>query len=70
MCNPTCVLVTFHVTAEIACPSSFLVQKILIRDGIDDEVRSNLDGPVRATKMYEHKIHRMWIFLIGYLQMV
>lgn len=60
------MLVACHVTAEIACPSSVLVHSILIRDSIDDDVRSDLDGLVRATKMYEHKIHRMWIFTIGY----
>jgi len=58
------------MTAEIASSSSVLVQKILIRDGIDDDVGSGLDGPVRATKMYEHKIYRLWIFPIGYLQLV
>lgn len=58
------------MTAEIACPSSVLVQKILIRDGIDDEFRSDLDGPASATKIYQHKIYRMWIFPIGYLQLV
>jgi hypothetical protein len=54
------------MTDEITYPSSVLVQKILILDSIDDEVRSDLDGPVRATKMCEHKVHRMWIFPIGY----
>lgn len=58
------------MTAEMACPSSVLVHRILIHDAIDDDVRSDLDGPVRATKMYEHKIHRMWIFPIGYFQLV
>ena len=55
-------LVTCHVTAEIANPSSVLVQKILMREGIYDDVISDLVRPVRATKMYEHKIHRIWIF--------
>lgn len=58
------------MTAEIASPSSVLVHRILIRDGIDDDVRSDLDGPVRATKMYQPKIRRMWIFPVGYLQLV
>lgn len=64
------MLATFHVTAEIICPSSVLVQRVLIRDGIDDEVRSDFDGSLRANKIYEYKIYRTWIFHIGCVQLV
>jgi hypothetical protein len=42
-CNSAGVLVRCHVTAQLAYRSSVLVQKILIRDGINDDVRRDID---------------------------
>lgn len=59
--------------AGIACLPSVLVQKILIRDGIDDEVRGDLDGPVRATKQLRcmnTNFTECGFFPVGYLQLV